>query len=48
MTHKKVLPNGDEVYAYSESDRKHGLRITIIGGIFFLLWVTIRILTTDF
>ncbi len=48
LTHKKILPNGDKVYAYSESDRKHGLRITVIGAIFFVLWVSIRIATTEF
>lgn len=28
---KKVLPNGDKVYTYTESDRKHGRRMFIIG-----------------
>jgi hypothetical protein len=30
-TNKKVLPNGDKVYAFSESDRTHGLVIAGIG-----------------
>ena len=43
LTHKKILPNGDKVYGYTESDRKHGFYIFIIGVVFFVLWVTIRI-----
>lgn len=47
LTHKKTLPNGDRVYSYSKSDRKHGNRILIIGAIFFVLWLTLRILTMN-
>lgn len=43
-SHKKTLPNGDRVYSYSQSDRKHGNRILIIGVIFFAFWLTVRIL----
>lgn len=35
-THKKTLPNGERLYAYLESDRRHGKRIFILG-IFMLL-----------
>jgi hypothetical protein len=31
MTFKKTLPNGERVYEYLESDRKHGRRIFYIG-----------------
>ncbi len=40
-SHKKILPNGDKVYAFSEEDRRHGVIITFIGiavilvGLFF-------------
>jgi len=38
-TNKKVLPNGDKVYIYSEGDRKHGKNILYIGIFFSLLWI---------
>lgn len=44
LTHKKTLPNGNRIYAYSENDRKQGNRILIIGGIFLVFWITMRIL----
>lgn len=38
--HKKTLPNGDSVYAYSESNRKHGLIILSIGTfVFSVIWI---------
>ena len=45
-TYKKTLPNGDRVYGYSQSDRKHGNRILIIGVICFFVGLTYRISTT--
>ena len=44
LTYKKTLPNGSQVYAYSENDRKQGNRIVILGGIFLVLWILYRIL----
>lgn len=44
LTYKKTLPNGNRIYAYSENDRKQGNRILIIGAIFLVFWVTIKIL----
>lgn len=44
LTYKKTLPNGSRIYAYSENDRKQGNRILIIGGIFLVFWIIIRIL----
>lgn len=46
-SHKKTLPNGDRVYSFTPSDRKHGNRILIIGAVSFVFWVTLRILTSD-
>ena len=46
-THKKTLPNGDMVYGHSSSDRRHGIRIAIIGVVSFVIWVTIRIANSD-
>jgi hypothetical protein len=45
LTYKKTLPNGSRNYAYSENDRKQGNRILIIGGIFLVFWIIIRVLT---
>lgn len=39
LTYKKTLPNGTQVYAYSENDRKQGNRIFIIGITFLVLWL---------
>ena len=35
---KKTIYNGDRVYAYSEKDRNHGVRILILSALCFLLW----------
>jgi hypothetical protein len=35
---KKTIYNGDRVYAYSENDRKHGIRIILLSALFFLIW----------
>ncbi|UZR97297.1 hypothetical protein [Chondrinema litorale] len=40
-TFKKTLPNGERVYVYSESDRKHGKYILIMGVIFFAIYYTL-------
>jgi len=42
-THKKTLPNGNRVYAYSTNDRKHGKRILNIGIIFFFIWTLVKV-----
>ncbi len=44
VSSKKVLPNGERVYTYSESDRKHGKIILIIGIPIFILGVVSRVL----
>lgn len=44
LTYKKILPNGNRIYAYSENDRKQGNRILIIGIIFLVFWIAIKIL----
>ncbi len=36
LTQKKTLPNGERVYEYIESDRKHGKNILYVGIIFFI------------
>ena len=44
LTHKKTLPNGNRVYVFSESDRKQGNRIFIIGIIFSVIWFAIQMI----
>ncbi|MEZ4886965.1 MAG: hypothetical protein R3E32_19705 [Chitinophagales bacterium] len=34
---KKILPNGQKVYHFSENHRKHGYKIFILGIIFFIV-----------
>lgn len=38
LNHKRTLPNGESVYAYSETDRKHGKMILRISIIFIVLY----------
>ncbi len=45
-THKKTLPNGDRLFAYSEHDRKQGKNLFLIGIISSIFWVTIKIINT--
>lgn len=40
---KKTLPNGERVFGYSESDRRHGRRILIIGLVMFIVWIGVRL-----
>ena len=47
LTHKKTLPNGDRVYGYSGSDRKHGNRIFLLGIFFFIIWIVGRIIISS-
>lgn len=44
LTFKKVLPNGESVYAYTEEDRKHGRIIIFVGCITSLVFVLIKFL----
>lgn len=37
MNAKKTLPNGSKKFVYSNSDRKHGLFMLLLGGIVFIL-----------
>jgi len=46
-THRKTLPNGQQVYGYKQEDRKHGRRIWIIGVIMFIVSLTIRFSNLD-
>lgn len=43
-TYKKTLPNGTQVFAYSENDRKQGNRILKIGLLFFIVSILFKIL----
>lgn len=41
---KKTLPNGDIVYSFIESDRKHGKRIFYVSIFFLVIWLIGKIL----
>jgi hypothetical protein len=43
FSHKRILPNGDAVYAHNEQDRKHGYGIFFLGLIMLVIWVIIRV-----
>lgn len=40
---KKTLPDGRQIYTYKADDRKHGMRIIILGVIMFLMYAGIWI-----
>lgn len=42
-THKKTLPNGERVYGFAPQDRKHGNRIFVIGLLFLIVWLILRL-----
>ncbi len=42
--HKKTLPNGDRVFAYTVADRDHGFNIFLIGIVFFIIWTVILVI----
>lgn len=44
LTHKKTLRNGERVYTYSTSDRRHGSRILTTAVIFFIGWLLFKFL----
>jgi hypothetical protein len=37
-SHKRTLPNGESVYAYSIKDRIHGKRIVVLGVVCLVFW----------
>ena len=42
--HRKLLPDGRRVYAYSAPDRVHALRILVLAIIMLLLVVSVRVM----
>ncbi len=38
-SHKRTLPNGESVYAYSAEDRKSGSRIVTLGIVCLIFWM---------
>ena len=42
-THRKILPDGRKVHAFTAHDRLHGLRIMVLGAIMLVLLVCFRI-----
>jgi hypothetical protein len=41
--YKKTLPNGERVYGYTETQRRHGVFITLLGVICLTYWIIIRV-----
>jgi hypothetical protein len=41
-SHKKTLPNGEQMYAYNEMDRKHGRIIFYLGICCFVIWLVLK------
>ena len=41
-SHKKTLPNGEQIYAYNDIDRKQGWIIFYIGIGCFIIWVILK------
>ncbi|UPL49986.1 hypothetical protein [Hymenobacter sublimis] len=46
-SHKKQLPNGQQVLAFQPRDRAHGFRILVLGSVCFLLALAFRFLLDD-
>jgi hypothetical protein len=44
FSHKKTLPNGGQVYSYSEQDRKQGRIILILGTLSAIIWTAFRLI----
>lgn len=46
-THKKTLPNGEQIYAYSKSNHISGHSIFVTAIVFFVMWLIIRIFVSQ-
>lgn len=44
LNHKRTLPNGTQVYGYTEADRMHGNRILILGVVFFTVGLVVKLI----
>lgn len=44
FSHKKTLPNGEQVYRYSEQDRRQGRIILILGTFSAIIWTAFRLI----
>ena len=42
-SHKKTLPNGEQIYAYNDNDRKHGRIIFYTGIGCFIIWIIFKL-----
>ncbi len=43
MSYKKTLPDGERVYGYNETDRKHAKRIFYIGIVVLVICIIYKI-----
>ncbi|GAB4030349.1 hypothetical protein [Spirosoma jeollabukense] len=44
VSSRKTLPTGEQVYTYQKSDRKHGVRILLLGIVMFIVTIYLRVL----
>ena len=44
---KKVLPNGQQMHNYTQTDRRHGMRIFLVGLIMAVILVSYRMVLLD-
>jgi hypothetical protein len=47
FSHKKTLPNGEQVYGYNETDRKHGRIIFYLAICCFVIALVLRFIVTS-
>ena len=45
--HRKLLPDGRRVHAYSAAERVHGLRILVLGVVMMLVLVALRLTSSE-
>lgn len=43
ISSRKKLPTGEQVYTYQKSDRKHGIRIMLLGIVMFIVSIYLRV-----
>jgi hypothetical protein len=44
ISSRKTLPTGEQVYTYQKSDRKHGVRILVLGIVMFIVSIFLQVL----
>lgn len=47
-TTKKTLPDGQVVYVYTENDRHHGIRMSVMGLVILLVVVIVKVMSVNY